>query len=293
MKSILVFYHVKDNDGLGSAWAAWRKLKEKADYFGIDYYSGHHFDYKGKTIYFLDFRPHDDVVSLLKKNQNHLVLIDHHLSSRNKLKLFDEYKFDSRHSAAVLTWQYFFPRQKIPKILFYIEDIDIWKLKRAFSREINNVIEFYDSNFKHWNKLARDLEDTSKRKQYIQMGKVISQYQDKLIQKIAAKAKLVKFEGKKVLAVNSSILISEIGNALVKKRPPLAIIWSEINKNPSRSARQNLFSRFARNKKIWVSLRSNGSCDVSKIAEKYGGGGQKGAAAFMLDINAPLPWQEI
>jgi hypothetical protein len=292
MKSFIVFYHIKDHDGLGSAWVAWRKLKEKADYFGIDYHFDHHFDYKGKTIYFLDFRPSDKVVSSLKQNENHLVLVDHHISSRSKLKLFDEYKFDSKHSAAVLTWQYFFPHKKIPKILFYIEDIDIWKFKLSFSRDINNAIELYDSNFersekkgsrakargsyfKHWNKLARDLEDVSKRKQYIKMGKIISQYQDKLIQKITAKAKLVKFEGKKVFAVNSSILISEVGNTLVRKHPPLAIIWSEINK------------------KVWFSLRANGSCDVSKIAEKYGGGGQKGAAAFILDAKDPLPWQEI
>jgi hypothetical protein len=275
MKNIIVFYHIKDNDGLGSAWSAWRKLKEKADYFGIDYYSDHHFDYQGKTIYFLDIRPDDEVVKLLKANHNHLVLIDHHLSSVNKLKLFDEYKFSLKHSAAVLTWQYFFPKKKVPKILFYIEDIDIWKLKVRSSREINNAIEFYDDDFKHWNKIAKDLEQPKQRKEYIKMGKIISQYQDKLIQKITAKAKLVKFEGKKIFAVNSSILISEVGNALVKKHPPLAIIWSEINK------------------KVWFSLRSNGSCDVSKIAEKYGGGGQKGAAAFALDMNAPLPWQEI
>ena len=275
MKNIIVFYHVKDNDGLGYAWSAWRKLKEKADYFGIDYHSDHHFDYQEQTIYFLDFCPPDEAISLLKQNQNHLVLVDHHLSSRNKLKLFDEYKFDLKHSAAVLTWKYFFPHQKIPKILFYIEDIDIWKLKLRFSREINNVIELYDGNFKHWNKLARDLEDVSKRKEYIKAGKIISQYQDKLIQKIIAKAKLVEFEGKKVLTVNSSILISEVGNALVNKLPPLAIVWSEINE------------------KVCCSLRSNGFCDVSKIAEKYGGGGQKGAAAFVLDINDSLPWQEI
>ncbi len=275
MKSIIVFYHIADNDGLGSAWAAWKKFKEKADYFGIDYHFDRHFDYRGKIIYFLDFRPSDKVISLLKQKKNYLVLVDHHITSKNKLKVFDEYKFDSKHSAAVLTWHYFFPHKKIPKILLYIEDMDIWKFKLFSSREINNVIELYDGNFKHWNKLAGDLEDVSKRKQYIRTGEIISQYQDKLIQKIAAKAKLVKFEGKKIFAVNSSILISEVGNALVKKRPPLAIVWNEINK------------------KILFSLRSNGFCDVSKIAEKYGGGGHKGAAGFTLDINDSLPWQEI
>jgi len=39
-------------------------------------------------------------------------------------------------------------------------------------------------------------------------------------------------------------------------------VWSEINN------------------KRWFSLRSDCSCDVSEIAEKYGGGGQRGAAAF-------------
>ncbi len=37
--------------------------------------------------------------------------------------------------------------------------------------------------------------------------------------------------------------------------------------------------------RIKVSLRSKGDVDVSKIAEKYGGGGHKGAAAFIYEKN--------
>lgn len=275
MKESIVFYHVKDNDGLGSAWSAWNKFKDKADYFGIDYHFDINFDYHDKKIYFLDIHPAVKKIKLLRKNNNYLILIDHHLSSQPLLKLFDEYKFNLKHSAAVLTFQYFFPKKKIPKILKYIEDIDIWKLKIPYSREINNAIDFYDGDFTHWNTLARDIEQSLKRKQYIKIGQIISQYQDKLIEKIVNKAKLVKFEGKTILAVNSPILISEVGNALVKKRPPLAIVWSEING------------------KIWCSLRSNGDYDVSKIAEKYEGGGHKGAAAFYLNSEESIPWQEI
>jgi len=275
MKEIIVFYHVKDNDGLGSAWSAWNKFKDKADYFGLDYHFDISFDYHNKKIYFLDIHPAVKKIEILRKNNNYLILIDHHLSSQPLLKLFDEYKFDLKHSAAVLTFQYFFPKKKIPKILKYIEDIDIWKLKIPHSREINNAIDFYDGDFTHWNSLAKNIEQPLKRKQCIKIGQIISQYQDKLIEKIVNKARLVKFEGKTILAVNSPILISEVGNALVKKRPPLAIVWSEING------------------KIWCSLRSNGDCDVSKIAEKYEGGGQKGAAAFYLNPGESIPWQEI
>lgn len=273
--SIIVFYHVKDNDGLGSAWSAWNKFKDKADYFGIDYHIDYNFDYYNKTIYFLDVCPNTEIIKSLKLNHNHLILIDHHLSSKSKLSLFDDYKFSLKHSAAVLSWQYFFPKKKVPKMLIYIEDIDIWKLKIPHSREINNALEFYGSDFRRWNKIAKALEQSKKRKEYLKIGKIIAQYQDKLIQKIIAKAKLVEFEGKRILVVNSPILVSEIGNALVQKRPPLAIVWSETNQ------------------KLWFSLRSNGLCDVSKIAEKYGGGGQKGAAAFSLDNTDSLPWKSL
>jgi len=52
MTNILVFYHIKDNDGVGSAWVAWKKFKKQAQYFGIDYHYDLDFDYHNKTIYF-------------------------------------------------------------------------------------------------------------------------------------------------------------------------------------------------------------------------------------------------
>lgn len=274
-KSIIVFYHIKDNDGLGAAWSAWEKFKSQADYIGIDYHIDFSTQCQHKTIYFLDIRPRDELVKQLRANDNYLILIDHHLSSIPKLPLFNEYKFSLDHSAAVLSWQYFFPKKKIPKMLRYIEDIDLWRLKMPFSRDINNALELYSDDFRKWGKIAKALEHYQTRKKYLQWGKIITQYQDRLIKKIIAKAKLVKFEGRKVFAVNSPILISEVGNALVKKRPPLSIIWTETNQ------------------KTWVSLRSNKSCDVSKIAEKYGGGGQKGAAAFILNKKDPFPWEDV
>jgi phosphoesterase RecJ-like protein len=42
-----------------------------------------------------------------------------------------------------------------------------------------------------------------------------------------------------------------------------------------------------------ISLRSDGTVDVSEIAKKYGGGGHIKAAGFVLDIGASLPWKEL
>ena len=71
------------------------------------------------------------------------------------------------------------------------------------------------------------------------------------------------------------MFVSEIGSELVKKLPPIGIIWSQ------------------RKDKIVVSLRSNGKVDVSKLAKKFGGGGHKASAAFRLDLNQKLPWKII
>ena len=44
---------------------------------------------------------------------------------------------------------------------------------------------------------------------------------------------------------------------------------------------------------ITVSLRSDGSVDVSKLAKKYGGGGHKAAAGFSFKVGRKAPWKKI
>ncbi len=56
--------------------------------------------------------------------------------------------------------------------------------------------------------------------------------------------------------------------------PPIAIIWSR------------------RGKKVIVSLRSDGSVDVAKIAQMYGGGGHAVAAGFSWEVDTFLAFQK-
>jgi nanoRNase/pAp phosphatase (c-di-AMP/oligoRNAs hydrolase) len=87
---------------------------------------------------------------------------------------------------------------------------------------------------------------------------------------------LVKFEGKKVYAINNSLkrYTSELGGILVKKKAPMALIWYEDEEG------------------LKVSLRSDGTVDVSKIAGKYGGGGHRSASSFIVK-NRIKPWKKI
>ena len=92
---------------------------------------------------------------------------------------------------------------------------------------------------------------------------------------MVSSADLVKFAGHRTLVANSPILPSQIGNALVKKMPPIGIVWSE--KGGVKK----------------ISLRSNGRVDVSKIAKRFGGGGHKQAAGFYLKKTIRFPWKKV
>ncbi len=274
---MIVFYHQNCHDGFGSAWAVWKKFKNKAQYFSLNYQSPFHHLIERDIVYFVDIVPERKILEDLIKKDNKIIIIDHHQSAKNilDLKKFEnvEINLNMRRSASVLVWQYFFPKKRIPKLLLYVEDMDLWKFKIPYTREVLATINLNDMDFKKWDKIAKELEDRKGRNKYVQIGKKIIEYQDNMIKEIMQEAKEVKFEKHKTLAVNSSVLISELGHALIKKKPPMAIVWFEAGEDKR------------------VSLRSNGKVDVAKIAEKYGGGGHKRAAGFALKNKKPLPWK--
>jgi len=65
---------------------------------------------------------------------------------------------------------------------------------------------------------------------------------------------------------------SRVGRILIEKKPPIALITS------------------AHPKGYGVSLRSNGTVDVSELAKKHGGGGHSQSAGFGIEWGQPLPW---
>lgn len=276
--SIIVFYHKNCHDGFACAWAAWKKFRNKACYFSLNYQSPFKYTIQKDKIYFFDVMPEKKILEDLIKKGNQITIIDHHISAKRILYLnkFEnvEIKFNVKHSASILAWQYFFPKKKIPKLLLYIEDMDLWKFKHSHTREILAAINLTDLDFKKWSKITKEIEDKKSRKKYIEIGKKIVEYQNKTIETIVQGAKEVRFGKYKTLVVNSSVLISELGDALIKKMPPMAIIWFQLGGEKR------------------VSLRSNGKVDVSKIAEKYGGGGHRCAAGFAIKAKDRLPWEK-
>ncbi len=273
MKKILVIYHGECPDGFSGAWAAWKKFGNKAEYFAASRHASPP-DVKGKEVYSIDFtyRP----AAVLKKMASEaarLVLIDHHISSKPLMPLSKEYWFSLERSAAVLAWEYFHPGKPLPEFLRYIEDGDLWKFKLPHSRAIGAYVVLFDFNFQTWEMLAKELQSSAGRRRAAERGKLLLKYQEEQVSEVVSHAREVRFEGRRVLAANSPFLDSQIGHALAKKKPPFGIVWRE----------ENGFIR--------VSLRAEGNFDVAKIAEKYGGGGHRAAAGFLLKRGVKFPWK--
>lgn len=275
-KKIVVFYHKKCSDGFGAAWAAWRVFGNRAEYRGAEYDNSFLLakNIKGKEVYFLDFTYPPEMMAKIVKKAAKTVVIDHHVTAKESVEMADDYLYDVNHSGAVLAWKYFHPQKPAPKLLRYIEDMDIWKWRLPSSSQIAAYIATRDLNFQSWNSLAVEMEKTEKRKKIVKQGETLIKYRDLLVQRAIDRAEIVRFEGRDVLAVNYSDreLVSYIGNELAKKHPPFAIIW------------------FAREGNLFVSLRSVKNFDVAKISKKYGGGGHRAAAGFCLPAKIFFPW---
>lgn len=277
MKKILIIYHGDCWDGFGGAYAAWKKFGNRADYLGLKRGVAVPVKkIKSKEVYVIDYDLRDEASMKALINQNKkVVALDHHVTGEKYTKMAHEYRYALNHSGAVLAWRYFYPQKPMPWLLKRVEDFDIWNLKLSFTKEIVAYMDMMPHDFKLWDKIVHQLENPKTRKIIIDKGKLLRAYEEKIINDAADKAMLVKFQGYKTLAVNFPILRDQIGEKLYKKVPPISISWR------------------VKEDAIVVSLRSNGTVDVAKIAEKYGGGGHRASAGFAIDPDKKLPWTRI
>ena len=276
-KKIFVLYHNDCSDGFTSAWVAWKKFGNKADYVGIDPSSKPIDGLKGKEVYMLDvIYPIQYLKKIIKENKK-VIAVDHHLSNKKSFDLVGNGLFDLNHSGAVLAWKYFNAKTKIPKLIKHVEDVDLWKFKLPKTKEIFSYLDTIEFSFGNWDKVSKNLDNKKTHNQYVQKGALILNYQDILINRIIeGQAELVNFFGHKVYAVNSPLFNSQIANPLINKRSPIGIVWSQ-----------------SKDGVVHVSLRSDGSVDVSKLAAKFKGGGHKKAAGFYVKGYSNLPWKKI
>ena len=257
----IVIYHGGCTDGFGAAWAAWKLLGDRAQYYPAKYGQPPP-DVTGKNVVVLDFSYDNKTTKKLISEAKGFLVIDHHKSAMVELHDVNCTRFDMNHSGAMLSWKFFHPGKEPPRMIRHIEDRDLWKWEIPYSREFSAAFDMVPFTFEDFDKFLDDsaVDEAQER------GSHILAYSKTVISKITKNAASRKIDGKSVLVVNSPHWMSEIGNVL-STRCDYAVVWYW--DHTSQQAR--------------VSLRAHHEdSDVSEVAKKWGGGGHRKAAGFSL-----------
>jgi uncharacterized protein len=257
----LVIYHGSCSDGFGACWAAHKLLGGKATYFAGRYGEPPP-DVTGKHVAIVDFSYDLSVVTDMIEKSASLVILDHHKTAKERLGGLPELRFDNDHSGAILSWNFFHPGKEPPRFLKYIEDRDLWKWEMPYSKEFSAAFDMVPHDFFEFEKF----EDDSVVDDAITRGKYILAYSKTVIKKVADNAVERSWHGMKVMVVNSSHWMSEIGNKLAVDCDFVVIWYYDHARHVTK-----------------VSLRAfHDEIDVTEVAKVYGGGGHQKAAGFEL-----------
>lgn len=281
----LVLYHANCPDGFCAAWVAHRKFGDNADYIPVSYGQDPP-DVTGRRLYIVDFSYKREVMRKILSSAHSVTVLDHHKTAEAELVgIVDEFmlrpdlianppgselpfiRFDMSKSGGRLTWEYFFPVGRVPWLVDYTEDRDLWRWALPRSRELNAALGSYRRSFDLWDDfhlLGSDVNMGGRALDVLASeGGTILRYQDQLVDSICSCSREIDMDGHGILAVNTSVLFSEVAGKLAEGRPFGAAYFDR-----------------ADGKRQW-SLRSrDGGVDVSEVACKHGGGGHRNAAGF-------------
>jgi oligoribonuclease NrnB/cAMP/cGMP phosphodiesterase (DHH superfamily) len=272
----LVIYHAGCWDGFCAAWVL-RKIAPDAEFHAAHYGTAPP-DVTGKNVVIADFSYKRPVmVELIHKAEGRVTVLDHHKTAEadlhrigddlvpDNLAVLPTVVFDTTKSGGRLAWEYIcagglssWANIPVPWLVDYTEDRDLWRWAEPRSREVNAALRCYPLDFAVWDALAvRDPETL------VPEGDAICRREAQIVDQHVRHARETELAGYKVLAVNATVLFSDIAGELSKDRP-FGVCY---------------FDR-ADGLRQW-SLRSrDGGVDVSEVAKRFGGGGHRNAAGF-------------
>lgn len=221
-------------------------------------------DVAGRDVIIVDFSYKRNVMCDMYYNAKSLRVLDHHKTAQADLEGLAFATFDMERSGAGIAWDVLHEGKPRPWLVDYVEDRDLWRFKLHESKTVHAWISAKSrDSFKEWSVLAGQDVDAMRER-----GVAVLAYIDKYVDEMCGQARTIEFEGYKVPIVNAPYVnISDVLNKLAEKAP-LAVGWFQ-----------------GADGKYKYSLRSNkdSDVDVSEIAKKYGGGGHKNAAGFLLE----------
>lgn len=279
---MIVLYHHDDLDGQCSAAQVKEEMEGNASnpirciavqYSGITWKKEE--IEEAAEVYVLDFT-FPDMETLAEIAGQKLIWIDHHKTAMEEHKeLWDSNilgKRDITKAASQLTWEYLKSEQPLPTAVEYISRRDIWQFGdkkeeiSAFTEACQILI--HSPEDEDWKDLlASSNNGKEKVELYLRVGHALAEVQKVRIEKAFERGTDINFHGLRARLINTTSDASDIGEYVYQKPEyDIAVMW-QMNYDM-----------------VQVSLRSN-STDCAEIAQKYGGGGHRGAAGFRIKSN--------
>lgn len=156
---------------------------------------------------------------------------DHHRSGEQLIKLLAAafpdtftYVFDMSRSGARIAWDHFHSGEKVPPVIAYVEDRDLWAWRLPRSLEINETL-FVDNHMASFALLEalhrRWAADDSVTEALAQEGRYYLKAQARIVDGLASRAGTMSMSSAgrdyRVLAVNAGTLNSEVGGRLLSR----------------------------------------------------------------------------
>ena len=266
----LCIYHGFCADGFTAAWVIWK-------WYGagqVECHAATHGEpppvVDGREVYVVDFSYPRPVIEAMAQHATKLTMIDHHLTAAQDLEGFIRNDgvvdgvFGMDKAGCLLTWEWFFKDRQPPQALLAVNDRDLWKFERPWTREIFSALTSYPYDFKTWDTMMEADRIESLRQDGIALER---KQQKDITEIISAGSHLIPIAGHTVPACNvPPIWASDAAHIMAQGHPFAACFWID-------------------GEQIAFSLRSTADgIDVSEIAKQFRGGGHRHAAGFKL------PW---
>ena len=280
MDDVVCLYHEDCFDGLGAAWAVFKRYPN-GRYIPVNYKDPPPEGLSGKHVVIVDFSYDLPVMRELLAIASHVTFLDHHERSDAicAALLAEAYPnltatYDADRSGATIAWHHFHPEQRCPKIIEHIADRDLWRFQMEGTEAIMQGMGIYPLDLKAWDSVLSAVDHNDPRQEFefllsLQKAGDILKLKnqtdiDRIIKQTLRYVNFLGFQQIPMINVPRSIA-SEALEKLANDHE-FALGYYD---DPT----HRVFS---------IRSRAKGGMKVNELAEKLGGGGHPTAAGFRV-----------
>lgn len=311
MKILVVYHGEKCTDGFTSAWlatiAAKRAGYKEPELYPLTYKNGQEQALNQHVVNMFVIQEYYDVIYMLdislslealealtKVTKAKIIIIDHHKTAfdryvpdvarteneRASISLYDgrvDIALNNGMSGAGMTHMYFFPDTEAPLLVQHVQDYDIWRFDMEHTKAVNQYLKSQEQTIEHWTDINARMCHATGYIKVVQEGQKLLDTHEAKVTEIAKLAEWVTIDGAVGLMVRCGYeYASDVGHILQKISGTFGLTYFTMEKYcaEDESTKEEAILR--------VSLRSEGSYDVEKMAKRLGGGGHKNASGFII-----------